>query len=240
MNGSGGSAAGRASARPSLTGTCFRLVHLDLDGTLVDTREDLVGSTNYVRCAFGLEPLAPEGVYALVGHGARALVERALGEERRAHHDEGVRLLLEHYGEHCLDRSLPYPGLVGLVDRLRAEGVTFTVLTNKLERLARKVLDGLGLTPRLAGIVGGDTFPERKPDPRGAEHLRAACGEARERTLMVGDSPVDVATARAAGIGCCGVLWGLDPDGLVAAGPEWLAGDAAGLEAVIRSGTIPD
>lgn len=212
----------------------FTLIELDLDGTLLDTRDDLAASTNHVRRSFGLEPLEPRAIWRLVGHGARALVERALGPERREQHDEGVRLLLEHYDQHCLDHTRPYPGMVEALDRLSAEGVRFAVLTNKPERLTRKILDGLALSSRLVGRVGGDTLPERKPHPRGAEHLRLLAGAERGDCLIVGDSAVDVETARGAGMACCGVLWGLDPEGLRAAGPDWLVDTAADLVAVIR------
>ncbi|MEA2625482.1 MAG: phosphoglycolate phosphatase [Candidatus Binatota bacterium] len=182
-----------------------------------------------MRACFGLPPLRPEEVYRLVGRGARVLVERALGPERPELHDEGMRLFLEHYGEHCLDQTRPYPGVVAAMDVLASNGVVFSVVTNKPERLTRKILTGLGLDGRFVAVVGGDTFPERKPHPRGVEHARQAAGVARERSLMVGDSSVDVETARAAGIPCCGVLWGIDPEGLGAAGPEFLVGAAEEL-----------
>lgn len=211
----------------------FRLVHLDLDGTLVDSRADLARSTNAVRTSFGLEALEPESVYALVGRGARALVERALGEDRRELHEEGMRRFLVHYDEHCLDATRPYPGLTAVIDRLSRTGARFSIVTNKPEALARKILEGLRLADRFVAIVGGDTFAEPKPSPRGVdavrERERVACGE----TLMVGDSSIDVETARAGGIACCGVLWGLDPEGLRGAGPDFLAADATDLESVI-------
>jgi phosphoglycolate phosphatase len=212
----------------------FTLVHLDVDGTLVDTRADLTASTNHVRASFGLPPLEPESVYKLVGRGARVLVERALGARPTETIDEGVARFLEHYGAHCLDHTVAYPGLVGMIDRLRLDGVVFSAVTNKPEFLSRRILDGLGLTPKLVAIVGGDTFPERKPDPRGVEHVRVLTCAFREDSLMVGDSPIDVETARRGGIACAGVLWGLDPEGLRPAAPDFLVEDAAALERVIR------
>ncbi len=207
----------------------YTFVLLDLDGTLVDTRADLVASTNHVRIGFGLEPLAAGTVEHLVGNGARVLVERALGPERRELHEEGFRRFLDHYGEHCLDHARAYPGMPELLDTLRARGVRFAVLTNKPEGLSRKVLAGLGLLRDLVGLVGGDTFPERKPDPRGAEHLRTLAGAARDACLLVGDSEVDVRTARAARIAACGVLWGFDPTRLDPDPPDFRVADAAEL-----------
>ena len=215
----------------------FRHAHLDLDGTLADTAADLVESTNHVRRSFGLDPLEPQAILRLVGRGARALVERALGPNRVELHDEGVRRLLEHYGIHCLDHTRPFPGMVEMMDRLGPLGVTFSVVTNKPEALSRKILDGLDLTRRLVAIVGGDTFPERKPHPRGIEQVRSLCALLPADSLMVGDSEIDVETARAAGIACCGVLWGFDPDALRLAAPQFLVISPAELSRVIETGS---
>jgi phosphoglycolate phosphatase len=216
----------------------FRHLHLDFDGTLADTAEDLVESTNHVRRSFDLEPLEARAIHRLIGRGARALVERALGPELAQFHDEGVRRLLEHYDVHCLDRTRPFSGMAEAMDRLARLGVTFSVVTNKPERLTRKILDGLDLARRVAVVVGGDTFPERKPDPRGVTYVRALCGITPPESLMVGDSEVDVATARAAAVACCGVLWGLDPDGLRASSPEFLVENAAELVALVEAGFL--
>jgi phosphoglycolate phosphatase len=213
----------------------YDVVLLDLDGTLVDTRLDLVASTNHVRNSFGLPPLAAREVERLVGHGARALVERALGVERTDLHDEGVRRFLVHYAEHCLDHTRPYAGMAELIESAAPLGVRFAVITNKPEALSRKILAGLALLDRLVSVVGGDTFPQRKPHPRGVEHVLTLCGAERSRALLVGDSAVDVATGRAARVSMCGVLWGFDPEGLLASPPELLARDAAELGAIIRS-----
>ena len=213
----------------------YDVVLLDLDGTLVDTRLDLVGSTNHVRRSFGLPPLAAREVERLVGHGARALVERALGVERTDLHDEGVRRFLVHYAEHCLDRTRPYAGMAELIESATSLGVRFAVITNKPEALSRKILAGLALLDGLVSVVGGDTFQERKPHPRGVEHVLTHCGAERSRVLLVGDSAVDVATGRAARVSTCGVLWGFDPEGLLASQPELLARDVHELSAIIHS-----
>jgi phosphoglycolate phosphatase len=216
----------------------FDVVLLDLDGTLLDTRRDLVASTNHVRATFGLTPLDAHEVERLVGHGARVLVKRALGTEHAdVDEEEGVRCFLEHYGEHCLDHTQPYPGMGELVRSLSSQGVRCAVLTNKPEQLSRKILGGLGLLDALVTVVGGDTFPERKPHPRGVEHVLERCAADRSRAVLVGDSAVDVETARAAGIAMCGVLWGFDPEGLRAPTLELVAADAAELARIILDGS---
>jgi phosphoglycolate phosphatase len=216
----------------------FALAIFDLDGTLCDTRLDIAASTNHVRTSFGLEPLSTHEIERLVGHGARTLVERALGPERKSLHDEGERRLLEYYVEHCLDQTRAYDGLVELIDSLSPIGVRFAVVTNKLFHLTMKILEGLDLARRLAVVVGGDTFAERKPHPRGIEHVLDSVGAERGRALMVGDSWIDVEAARAARIAVCGVLWGFDSEGLRAASPDSLVADAASLERVIRTGSV--
>ena len=216
----------------------FMLAIFDLDGTLCDTRADITASTNHVRESFGLAPLAPEEVQRLVGHGGSVLVERALGPERKDDHEEGVRRLIAYYGEHYLDATLPYPGLVEMIDALAPQGVQFAVVTNKPIGLTTKILGGLDIARRLAAVVGGDTFAERKPHPRGLEHVLGAAGVARERALMIGDSWIDVETARAARTEVCGVLWGFDPESVRSSAPDYIVRDAGELERVIRAGSI--
>jgi len=213
----------------------FAHVAFDLDGTLIDSRADLASSVNHVLRTIGLAERAPETLYGYVGEGARVLVERALGPARRDRFDKGVALFMDYYGTHLLDATVPYPGMVELLDVLAARGVALSVLTNKPVGLSRRILDGLALTSRFIGIIGGDSLPVRKPDPAGLDALRGLTGTARERTLLVGDSSIDVATARAGGVAFCGVAWGLSPDALFAAAPERVVHDAAELLTFIES-----
>ncbi len=204
-------------------------VAFDLDGTLVDSRADLAAATNHVLVSFGLPAIPPRSVYRLVGEGARRLVERALGPERGALVDEGVRRFLNHYGAHLLDATTLYPGVADALDAFGHAGVACTVLSNKPEALCRAVLDGLGVTPRFVGVVGGDSLPTRKPDPAGLASLCRRTGAPATRTVLVGDSHVDVATAANAGVAFCGVAWGLDPAAMRAAGPARVVDTAAEL-----------
>jgi phosphoglycolate phosphatase len=214
----------------------FAHVAFDLDGTLVDSRADLAAATNHVRRSFDLPPLEPTTVYGLVGDGARALVERALGPVAPAQLEEGVRRFLAFYGEHLLDATRPYPGIEGVLRALHARGVFLSVLTNKPEGLSRAILEGLGLTRWLEAVVGGDSLPTRKPDPAGVGALRARSGTSAEAFLLVGDSPVDFETAVRAGVGFCGVTWGLVPPRLRACGPRVLIDDAAALLPLVERG----
>ena len=221
--------------RPAV-GVRYDHVAFDLDGTLIDSRADLASSVNHVLRTMGLPELAPETLYGYVGEGARVLVERALGPARATRFEEGVALFMDYYGRHLLDATVPYPGMVELLDAAATRGVSLSVLTNKPIGLTQSILDGLGLTPRLVGVIGGDSLPVRKPDPAGLDALRGLSNTSRDRTLLVGDSGIDVATARAGGVAFCGVSWGLSPDALMAARPERIVDHAPELLTVIERG----
>jgi phosphoglycolate phosphatase len=198
----------------------FDHVAFDLDGTLIDSRADLAAATNHVLRSFSLPEIPPRSVYRLVGEGARRLVERALGPEHAADVDEGVARFLGYYAEHLLDHTSLYPGVADALAALAHAGVVLSVLSNKPAGMSRVVLDGLGVTSHFVAIVGGDSLPTRKPDPEGLRLLARLTHAALDRTLLVGDSRVDVATAANGGVAFCGVAWGLDPEALRAADPS--------------------
>lgn len=218
----------------AVAGVAYDHVAFDLDGTLIDTRVDLAAAANHVLRVLGLPELPPETFYEFIGGGARALVERALGARHRDRLDAGLAAFREYYGAHLLDASRPYPGIDEALEALAARGVVLSVLTNKPAAMSRAILEGLGLTARFLAIVGGDSLPVLKPDPAGLEQLRALSGTPRERMLLVGDSAIDVRTARAAGMAVCGVAWGISPEALVAAGPDRIVDDPAELIAVVE------
>jgi phosphoglycolate phosphatase len=207
-------------------------VILDLDGTLVDTRADLASAVNHVRTRFALEPLEPTTLYRYVGHGARVLIERAMGPEVSTRWDEAIDLFLAFYRIHLLDESRLYPGMGDLLTALQTAGIAVSVLTNKPEDLAREILRGLGVIDGFVDVVGGDRLPTRKPDPAGARGLLAQTGTRPEQGLLVGDSPVDSATAAAAGLHFCGVNWGFNPAALLAEEPPFVQ-HASTLRALI-------
>jgi phosphoglycolate phosphatase len=191
---------------------------------------------NHVLGTLGLPTLPARTLHGYVGEGARVLVERALGPEHRDRLETAVAAFMRYYGDHLLDTTRPYPGIVEALGALGARGVALSVLTNKPVAMSRAILEGLGLASRFVDIVGGDSLPGRKPDPRGVEQLRARTGTPRERVLLVGDSSIDVQTARAAGIAFCGVAWGLAPEGLRAARPDRIIEHPAELVALVERG----
>ncbi|WP_114952587.1 phosphoglycolate phosphatase [Sphingosinicella terrae] len=187
----------------------FDVVAFDLDGTLVDSASDLAAALNHTLARLG-RPLVPtERVRHLIGHGARALLRRGLaasGESPEALVDEGFPIFLDYYADHLCVGSRLYPGLQPALERIEACGARLALCTNKPERMARLLLEALGLGSRFAAIVGGDSLPVRKPDPA---PLRAAIeASGGGRAAFVGDSIIDADTARAAGLTFVAVSFG--------------------------------
>jgi phosphoglycolate phosphatase len=181
----------------------MRAAILDLDGTLLDTLGDLAASVNAALASVGLSPRSETEVRAFVGEGARRLLERAV-----APHEDLLEPALaawwRHYEVHCLDRTRPFPGIPAVLAGARR---VLAVHTNKPGALARRILDGLGLLGRFAVVLGGDEAP-KKPDPTGTLEILARIGATPADAVLVGDSRVDLDTARAAGIAHVAVTWG--------------------------------
>jgi phosphoglycolate phosphatase len=205
-----------------VSGRAARYDHVvfDLDGTLVDSSQDLVAAVRHMLRRLGLPPLPAETVLGYVGEGARRLVERSLATSDEASIDAGLAIFRAHYEKHLLDRTRAYPQVPEALAALARGGRVLSVLTNKPEAMSRAILDGLGLLGRFLAVVGGDTLATRKPAPHGLRHLAARAGIALGRTMLVGDSAVDLETARAAGASFCGALWGFFPERLLRANPE--------------------
>jgi len=195
----------------------------DLDGTLIDSKLDLVHAVNATRAHLHMEPLENERVYSYVGNGAPVLIRRALGDQATEDTvQEALEFFLAYYRDHPLDFTTLYPGVKESLDRLLAADKRMAVLTNKPVRISRAILDGLGVLDHFFQVYGGNSFEFKKPNPVGVDALMREAGVVRESTLMVGDSSVDMETARNAGIRCCGVTYGFQPDTLVNPTPDKL------------------
>jgi len=189
------------------------LVIFDLDGTLIDSQLDLANSVNAARGYLSLPPIENERVYSYVGDGAPTLIRRALGPEApESQVLEALEYFLSYYRDHMLDHTHLYPGVRETLTRLCQDNVRMAVLTNKPVRFSQALVEGLGLGGHFARVYGGNSFDQKKPHPVGVEKLREELGVTREGILMVGDSGVDVRTARNAGIRACGVTWGFQPE----------------------------
>jgi phosphoglycolate phosphatase len=199
------------------------LLIFDLDGTLIDSKLDLAHSVNAARAHMGLGPLNLTLILQYVGHGAPVLMRKAMGPEAsEAQVAEALEAFLDYYRQHSLDRTRPYPGVRESLERLHAAGKLLAVLTNKPVEESRKILEGVTLAPLFFQVYGGNSFAAKKPDPAGVHHLMAGAGIGRDRTLMVGDTSVDVETARNAGILVCGVRYGFQPESFENVPPDLL------------------
>ncbi len=199
------------------------LLIFDLDGTLIDSKKDLANAANAARGHMGMPPIGDELVHSYVGNGAPVLIRRVLGEgASEAQVQEALEFFLEYYRDHMLDFTALYPGVRESLDRLQAAGVSMTVLTNKPVRISQAIVNGLGVGGHFRQVYGGNSFEFKKPHPIGIETLMRECGIPAERTMMVGDSSVDIQTARNARVKACGVTYGFQPESLQAVPPDLL------------------
>ncbi len=217
----------------------IELFVFDLDGTLIDSRLDLALSVNAVRANLGMPPLEHETIFSHVGNGAPVLIQKSLGPDVSAKTAEaGLQFFYAYYREHMLDNTVLYPGVRETLDELLAQGKQMAVLTNKPVRFSQGIIDGLGLSKHFLRVYGGNSFDSKKPDPEGLRYLMKELDVAARRALMVGDSYVDVQTARNAAVACCGVTYGLQPESFREYPPDVLVGRLQDLLEVTRDGSL--
>jgi len=211
------------------------LLIFDLDGTLIDSRQDLANSVNAARASLGLPPIPDETVASYVGDGAPALIRRALGPHASEEQvQSALQFFLEHYSIHRLDFTRPYPGVHEALESFARLGLKMAVLTNKPVRISRDILQGLFLAHFFFAIHGGNSFPYKKPHPVGIYTLMAETGTPPEHTLLIGDSAVDVLTARNAGVRSVGVTYGISPESHKETPPDFLIHSITELPALLE------
>jgi phosphoglycolate phosphatase len=199
------------------------LLIFDLDGTLIDSKLDLAHAVNATMAHMNMAPLEHEQVYSYVGNGAPVLIRRALGEQATvAEVEEALEFFLEYYRAHYLDYTTLYPGVRDSLDRLRDAGKRMAVLTNKPVGMSKAIVEGLGVGAHFFQVYGGNSFDFKKPNPVGVTALLRETGLLAANALMIGDSSVDIQTARNAGIASAGVTYGFQPETLAQAAPDHL------------------
>ncbi len=209
------------------------LIIFDLDGTLVDSRQDIAASVNELLSNMGRPELPPERVFGFIGNGVRKLLERSLaGDPGVQEIDAALELFLPIYRRHLLDTTRPYPGVREALGALKP-GRRMAVLTNKPTRESMTVLEGLNLSRYFGQVHGGDAFPHRKPHRMGVDALIESTGARRERTLMVGDSRVDFETAHNSEIPVSLVTYGIGAAEVRALCPDYLIDDLRQLIPIV-------
>jgi len=192
----------------------YDLILFDLDGTLIETAPEIADAVNDTLTRFDLPAVTQQQVNDWIGHGTRELLIQALAYVGNTtadlvRHSDSFKLIEVEFGKfyqrRCGTRSHLYPQVRETLHALRAAGVKLVVMTNKEGRYTQTVLDAHQMTPLFDLVISGDTLPVKKPNPAGIDHCLQRFGAPRERTLFVGDSSIDVATARNGGI----TVWAL-------------------------------
>ena len=191
----------------------YRAYLFDLDGTLVDTAPDLLIALNHVLDQAGHQPASLALARHWVGYGARVMIEQAMKHRGgiEPNHERIERMFeafIEHYNAHIAVHSETYPGVRNALDQLAQQGIPMGVVTNKMYKLSRHLLQQLGLYQYFGVLVGGDTMKVRKPNPEPVLHACSELNVSVDDTLMVGDSVTDVESARAAGCDVICVTYG--------------------------------
>lgn len=201
----------------------IKLVIFDLDGTLIDSRLDLVHSVNAMLRHLHRPELPDEVIASYVGDGAPMLVRRALGDPKdESLLNKALEYFLTYYRAHKLDHTTIYDGIREALAHIQSNGIErqLAVLSNKPVRPSRAIVDELGLGHFFVRVYGGNSFETKKPDPLGAKTLLKETHTAAANALIVGDSAVDILTGRNAGIATCGVTYGFAPHTLCEAPPD--------------------
>jgi len=228
----------------------LKLLVFDLDGTLIDSAQDLCNSVNATLTHFNRPPLPDAQVATFIGNGAQSLVRRALTADGGVEPTETLlaqayAFFLEYYREHKLDYTYAYDGVLEALAALRtvhdqpgSPARAMAVLTNKPVRPAQAICQALGLAPYFLNIYGGNSFPNKKPSPDGLYALMQEANAHAEETVMIGDSRVDVETARNAGAWSIGCTFGLAPGSLEDTPPDILVDSPADWTVALQAAKI--
>jgi len=215
----------------------MKLLIFDLDGTLIDSRLDLIHSVNAMLRHFKKPELPGDVIATYVGDGAPMLVRRALGDPKNKNSvDEALNYFLAYYRVHKLDHTHLYPGVLELLAAAQKPNNgsrrVLSVLSNKPVNPSRAIVEALGMGQFFASVHGGNSFATKKPDPLGAQEILKETGARPQETLIIGDSSNDVLTGRNAGLWTCGVTYGFAPHTLCEAPPDVVVDSTAELQSL--------
>jgi phosphoglycolate phosphatase len=215
----------------------FRLLIFDLDGTLVDSRLDLIHSINAMLRHLQRPELPGDAIASYVGDGAPMLVRRALGDPSdESFFNQALEYFLDYYRVHKLDYTQVYDGIKESLVAIRARNpkVQMAILSNKPVNPSRAIVEALGLGEFFVKVYGGNSFETKKPDPFGARQLLSETGASAQEAMMIGDSSIDVLTGKNAGLWTCGVSYGFAPHTLVEVPPDVLVSNPHDLTELFK------
>lgn len=184
------------------------LIIFDLDGTLIDSSTDIARAANMTLRAIGYVEQDMESIKGNIGWGVKVLLERLMPREGPGRIEEARRKFLDFYGESLVVDTTPYPGVRKTLNHFKEMGKTMAVVTNKPVRFAERILEALDLGGFFVMVIGGDSFTYRKPHPEPIEKVVSALGAAPDKTVLIGDSPIDCEAGRGAGVNIVGVSYG--------------------------------
>ena len=210
----------------------YDLIIFDLDGTLIDSKVDLVNSVNFTRKQLNLNPLPDEIIFSYIGDGVQKLIQRAINETRnKSVFSRALDIFLGHYRDHLLDYTMVYPGVLEVLTKL--DHKVLGILTNKPLESTLAILTGLRIKERFCFIYAGNSFKQKKPHPVGINRILNETKIPRHRTLMVGDSYIDMETGQNARVSTCGVTYGLAGNTLSSCKPQFLIDDIRKLIPIV-------
>jgi phosphoglycolate phosphatase len=184
----------------------IKLIMFDLDGTLVDTSQDITNALNYAIEPFALQKLTVKDTIGMVGEGVTRLIEKVCGENRRDLKEIGIQRFLDYYSKHLTDHSVVYPKVINTLEKLHE--YRKVVISNKRENLSRELLEKLQLLHYFELIIGSDTTPEKKPSAMPLIHALGKINVIPEEALMIGDSKFDIEAGKRAGVKTIAVVYG--------------------------------
>lgn len=208
----------------------IELIIFDLDGTLIDSKDDIANSVNYTLKQFGLPALENSLIYSYVGNGVLPLLEETLTHSNKKDTlNEALKIFRTHYEEHLLDITRPYPGVMEMLEYFSSAGMG--LISNKPEKFVKKILKGLDVESFFLVALGGDSLKTKKPDPEGINMIINRFKTMPDKTIIVGDGGVDIRAGKNAGIHTCGVSYGLrEREELVDAGADIIIDDILELK----------
>jgi len=213
--------------------TSFQLFVFDFDGTLVDTKKDIADSVNRTLKELELRTLDRETLYTFIGKGVNHLMTRSLEGTGYDDLPRAIKIFMRHYEEHLMDQTDLFPNCRETLEHFAHK--ENTILSNKPTHFITQILDALDCRAPFSTIIGGDRMPAKKPDPGGLLHILEQHRMLPEETLMIGDSLVDVATGKRAGVKTCGVTYGhAGRESLESAQPNWIIDDLSELKQFVH------